>query len=181
YGQFKAAHADSPYWKILGNLGLCAMQLERYGEAIEAFSGYLEGGGTELSAEDRAQFQRDLETLKASVATAVLEGPAGTEIEDTRRSNEGRDIRNYYVIPESGTLTIGVRPGRHEFAATSEHSKLGLWSTRIEAQTSVEHTFSSRPAEPDPMQEAEPVKKDSSTRIPAYAALGVGAVGLGLG
>src|SRR6266481_4578482 len=35
YREFKAAYAASPSYKILGNLGLCAMKLERDGEAIE--------------------------------------------------------------------------------------------------------------------------------------------------
>ena len=33
--EFRAAYADSPSWKILSNLGLSAMKLERNGEAIE--------------------------------------------------------------------------------------------------------------------------------------------------
>src|SRR6185436_89604 len=41
YREFKAAYAASPNYKILGNLGLCAMKLERDGEAIESYSSYL--------------------------------------------------------------------------------------------------------------------------------------------
>ncbi len=37
YREFKAAYAESPSWKILGNLGLASMKLERDGEAIEAY------------------------------------------------------------------------------------------------------------------------------------------------
>src|SRR4051812_8414633 len=36
YREFKAAYAASPSYKILGNLGLCAMKLERDEEAIAA-------------------------------------------------------------------------------------------------------------------------------------------------
>src|SRR3954470_8183257 len=53
YREFKAAYADSPSWKILGNLGIVAHELERDGEAIEAFEAYLERGGKELPADDR--------------------------------------------------------------------------------------------------------------------------------
>ncbi|HYJ09195.1 MAG TPA: hypothetical protein VEX18_09295, partial [Polyangiaceae bacterium] len=36
YREFQAAYADSPSWKICGNLGITAMKLERDGEAIDA-------------------------------------------------------------------------------------------------------------------------------------------------
>src|SRR5262245_18752054 len=48
YREFKTAYADSPSWKILGNLGLAAMKLERDGEAIEAYQKYLSEGGTQV-------------------------------------------------------------------------------------------------------------------------------------
>jgi len=41
YAAFKAAYQASPSWKILGNLGLCALKLERNSEAIEAYQRYL--------------------------------------------------------------------------------------------------------------------------------------------
>src|SRR4051812_18719060 len=44
YREFKAAYAASPSYKILGNLGLCAMKLERDEEAIDAYERYLKEG-----------------------------------------------------------------------------------------------------------------------------------------
>src|SRR5262245_33989950 len=44
YREFKAAYAASPSYKILGNLGLCAMKLERDEEAIAAYERYLKEG-----------------------------------------------------------------------------------------------------------------------------------------
>src|SRR5579885_3303968 len=44
YREFKAAYAASPSYKILGNLGLCAMKLERDEEAIVAYEKYLKEG-----------------------------------------------------------------------------------------------------------------------------------------
>src|SRR5687767_2361394 len=35
YREFKTAYAATPSWKILGNLGICAMKLERDSEAID--------------------------------------------------------------------------------------------------------------------------------------------------
>ena len=41
YREFKAAYAAAASYKILGNLGLCALKLERDGEAIDAYEEYL--------------------------------------------------------------------------------------------------------------------------------------------
>ena len=65
YREFKAAYSASPSWKILGNLGISAMKLERDGEAIDAYKKYLSEGGKQVDADERAQFQRDLATLEA--------------------------------------------------------------------------------------------------------------------
>ena len=50
YGEFKVAYEASPSWKILGNLGIAAMKLERDGEAIDAFSRYLAEGKKDIDA-----------------------------------------------------------------------------------------------------------------------------------
>src|SRR5688500_2081025 len=73
YREFTAAYRASPSWKILGNLGIAAMKLERDGEAISAFEKYLSGGASALAPEEREQFQRDLNTLKAGVVRITLE------------------------------------------------------------------------------------------------------------
>ncbi|HMA94301.1 MAG TPA: hypothetical protein VKP30_16530, partial [Polyangiaceae bacterium] len=41
FKEFRAAYTLSQNWKILNNIGLCALNLERDGEAIEAYKDYL--------------------------------------------------------------------------------------------------------------------------------------------
>ncbi len=65
--EFKAAYALSPSYKILGNLGLCAMQIERDEEAIHAYEAFLREGGPEVTSGERMQIERDLLTLKAGI------------------------------------------------------------------------------------------------------------------
>src|SRR5215475_8192222 len=66
YREFKAAYAASPSAKILGNLGLCAMKLERDGEAIEAYSSYLaHAADVDLDPVEAKQVGTDLQTLKS--------------------------------------------------------------------------------------------------------------------
>ena len=67
YHAFKRAYALSRNVKILGNIGFCAMHLERDGEAIEAYSTYLRET-PDIDERERAQIQRDLATLSSTIA-----------------------------------------------------------------------------------------------------------------
>ncbi|MGC4068579.1 MAG: hypothetical protein QM784_28800 [Polyangiaceae bacterium] len=56
YREFKRAYAESPTYKILTNIGLCALNLERDGEAIEAYEGFL----AQAKTDDIPKDKRDL-------------------------------------------------------------------------------------------------------------------------
>jgi len=199
YQQFKAAYAESPSWKILGNLGYTAMKLERDGEAIEAFRAYLEQGGKELTKAERAQFQSDLDTLSATASVVTIRGlPASARLTDVRSPNTGADIKNHYDVPEGGTLVLRVRPGVHRFSAqwggqppqtqeleTSAGGAHGVTFEEAQPEAPPPPPVQPEPVAPPP----EPAPVSMSTRddgffqspLPAYISLGVGAVGVGLG
>ncbi len=142
YQQFKAAYAESPSWKILSNLGLAAMMLEKDGEAIDAFEKSLAEGGDQLSEAEREQTQRDLETLKASAVTVTITTASqGVKIKDERVTNRGDRILNQYEVPADGALVIRVRPGNHKITAQlAEHEDL-TWEFMATAASGEEHTF----------------------------------------
>ena len=126
--EFRTAYADSPSWKILGNLGICAMKLERDGEAIEAFETYLREGGNDIEEADREQFQRDLETLTAGVtwiSISVL--PRDARIVDRRIPVAGRSTENRYSLSD-GSKRIGVHAGQHEITASLKGYESQTWS-----------------------------------------------------
>jgi hypothetical protein len=197
YQQFKAAYAESPSWKILGNLGVSAMKLERDGEAIQAFQGYLEQSGKELSKAERAQFQSDLDTLTATTATVTIQGlPAGTRVTDVRSPNQGSDIKNYYEVPGSEPLVLRVRPGAHRFTAQWGDQQAQTHELETSSRQAHEVKFEAvqpKPVQPEPVlaptpASTAPAPSDSSSNqgffqspLPAYISLGVGAVGVGLG
>ena len=58
YPEFLAAYQASPSWKILGNLGLAAMKLERDGEAVDAYSKYLAEGANDLDPSEKEQISQ---------------------------------------------------------------------------------------------------------------------------
>jgi len=113
YREFKAAYAASPSYKILGNLGLCAMKLERDGEAIEAYTNYL-SHAAELDPAEAKQVGIDLQTLKTGVVKLTITvAPAGSILNDVRVPIRGERVVNQYR-PLTGRLTLGLRPGHHQ-------------------------------------------------------------------
>jgi hypothetical protein len=201
YEEFKAAYADSSSWQVLGNLGMVAQELERYGEAIDAYRGYLEGGSKKLKAKERKQFQRDLSLLEADVATLKLEAaPDGAWIVDERVPEMGTPVVNRYG-PLSGEVELRVRPGHHLVHAELSGYTAETWEVNAAASSTKVHRFAleeiSRASErrdPEtvpqaPPEPAAPVIEDhradssgvSGLRVTSYVALGLGAVGLGVG
>ncbi|MEO8178015.1 MAG: hypothetical protein ABI895_04190 [Deltaproteobacteria bacterium] len=199
YVEFKAAYADSPSWQVLGNLGMVAQELERYGEAVDAYRGYLQGGGKKLSSRERKQFQRDLLLVESDLATLTLHtNPDGAWIVDERIPDTGPPVVNRYG-PLSGTLELRVRPGHHRIHAELSGYSGDTWEINQGAKTSAAHHFELRatrvptaeaaPQPPPGPQRDEPASEDPADRVRAtnglrlasYAALGVGTAGVGAG
>lgn len=141
YAQFKAAYAESPSWKILNNFGITAMKLEKDGEAIDAFRGYLERGGDQITDEERAQTTRDLETLEASVVTVSIKTePGGVKIVDERVTNQAGNVVNHYAV-DGSEIQLRIRPGNHKITAKLSGYEDGVWEFNAPASSSHEHTF----------------------------------------
>jgi len=141
YREFKTAYAASPSYKILGNLGLCAMKIERDQEAIDAYEKYLKEAGPELSQPERDQAQRDLLTLKSGVVTVTLSSdPPGASIEDVRTPIEGNDIKNAYG-QATAPLTLGLRRGHHVITARLEGYIDQRWEFEASGTTLPPHVF----------------------------------------
>jgi hypothetical protein len=149
YREFRTAYAESPSWKILGNLGIAAMKLERDGEAIEAFKKYLAEGGDNIATEERRQFERDLQTLEASIVQIkVSSNPPGASIVDERIPVRGEPSVNRYG-PLDGELVIGVRPGHHRVTAKLTGYEDSLWEFDARPAESQTHVFElQKPAAP---------------------------------
>src|SRR4051812_17202184 len=140
YRQFRTAYDLSGSAKILGNMGFCAMRLERDGEAIDAYSRYLREV-TDIDAEERAQIVRDLQTLTVGVTRLTLEmnAPAGM-ILDERVPVRGARVTNAYG-PVNGKLEIGVRPGHHVFTAKAAGRDDAVWEVEAYAGAREHHAF----------------------------------------
>jgi hypothetical protein len=176
YREFKSAYAASPSYKILGNLGLCAMKIERDSEAIQAYQRYLKEAGTDVTNEQRAQVQRDLLTLRAGVLeVTVSSDPPGASIVDSRTPVEGPDVRNSYGSILTPT-TLGLRHGHHVITARLQGYLDQQWEFDATESTAPPHTFTmTRPTVAD-----RPTIRERPVPTGAYVAGGA-TIALALG
>lgn len=142
YREFRAAYAASPSYKILGNLALCAMKIERDQEAIDAYEKYLAQAGAELAPPEREQIQRDLLTLKAGVVqVSVSSSPPGATITDVRTPVQGPDVRNSYGQADA-PIVLGLRRGHHVITAKLPGYLDAQWEFEASGATLPPHVFS---------------------------------------
>ena len=139
YGAFKLAYAASPSSKILGNNGLCAMKLERDGEAIEAYSRYL-GEVPDVDPKERAQISQDLEVLKGSAVSVRLTfEPAEATLTDERVPVRGERVTNRYPV-SGGRLELAVRAGHHVFTARQPGYQDSSWELDLSPSSPFERS-----------------------------------------
>src|SRR4051812_35524671 len=126
YREFQKAYEISASPKILGNLGFCAMRLERDGEAIDAYSRYLREVPN-IDADERTQIVRDLQTLTVGVARLTIQtDKPGVRLIDVRTPTRGERVTNVYG-PVDGKIDIGVRPGHHLITAKLADHEDATW------------------------------------------------------
>jgi hypothetical protein len=189
--QFKKAFDLTGNWKVLGNLGLCSLKLERDGEAAEAYEKYLASGGKEVDPAERTQVERDLAALKAQLVHVHVElpEPSGT-IVDQREGSRGDTIGNDYRVT-GVSMDLGLHPGHHVLKARLSRGE-AKWEVDLDPGGNVSHRFEqsqlAAPAAPAQVPTAPSVSGAASAEEPkqdskvlAYVAGGVGVVGIGIG
>jgi len=156
YEAFKEAYDLSGSVNLLGNLGLCAMKLERDGEALPAFQRYLKDG-TGIGRRERKQTESDVEVLQARVATVVLSQlPRGAEILDERSPRNGVPIINRYGPFDDGRIELTIHSGRHRFTVLEAEKPIWTHSLVIAAGERVERAMvAPEPTAPAPVPESD--------------------------
>jgi len=170
--QFKKAYLLLGSWKILGNMGLCALKVERDGEAIEAYEKYLAGGGKEIDPDERAQVERDLAALKAQVVKVHLDFPsAPVRISDNRTTTQGGHVVNDYEA--AGTsVDLAIHPGHHTITASSTGAP--PWDVILNPGGTGSHRFIAPAARSEG-------SNASGRRTAGFLVGGAGVVGLAVG
>ncbi|HVY25292.1 MAG TPA: hypothetical protein VHB79_02020 [Polyangiaceae bacterium] len=194
YYQFKLAWEKSKSWKVLSNWGLCALKLERDGEAIWAYTEYLKQ--KDIDPDERKDLERDLLLLNGNAASVTLTSDvAALEVVDARA---GSSVPPQSYRLDGGKLALRLRAGSHTITATSQ-GKSQRWEVTLSPGRTDEHRFefgaaapapAPAPAAPAPVQlspsNAPPPSDSGSSsgggvRVAGFAVAGAGVVGLGLG
>jgi hypothetical protein len=172
YREFQKAYEISASPKILGNLGFCAMRLERDGEAIEAYSRYLRDV-PDIDADERAQIVRDLQTLTVGVARLTIQtDKPGVRILDVRTPTRGERITNIYG-PVDGKIDIGVRPGHHVITAKLADHEDATWEVDAFAASRDRYAFTMRPRVL-PVSGPPPGAEGRGTNVGPWIVMGIG-------
>lgn len=194
YYQFKLAWEKSKSWKVLSNWGLCALKLERDGEAIWAYTEYLKQ--KDIDPDERKELERDLLLLNGNAASVTLASDvADLEIVDARA---GSSVPPQSYRLEGGKLALRLRAGSHTLTASSQGKSL-RWEVTLSPGRTDEHRFdftatqpapaaaapaAAAPAAPPPASPALQPGTGSSggtLRTVGYVVAGVGVLGLGGG
>ncbi|HVJ15254.1 MAG TPA: hypothetical protein VM686_07430 [Polyangiaceae bacterium] len=138
YYQFKLAYEKSNSWKVLGNLGLCSMKLERDGEAIEYYTKYLAQGGNDIDQEERQALQRELMLMTGNVVEVTITTPLpDLEVTDSRVGSSA-PTQSYRIT--NGSTVLKLRAGTHVMTATS-NGKTQRWEAVLAPGRPQSHAF----------------------------------------
>jgi hypothetical protein len=177
YGEFKRAYELSHSPKVLGNLGLCALMLERDGEAIDAYKRYL-AQVPDIEAQERTQIDRDLQALTASAVTVTIRiNVPSASITDSRLPIRGVTVTNLYDATFPTTVLM-IRPGHHVIRLRVAGKDLSEWDVNPQAGQRTSHDFLVQPNE-SANGTMPPANKAS--RAAPIVVMGVGAAALAVG
>jgi len=171
YTEFKVAYALSKSPKVLGNLALCAMKLERDGEAIDAYKRYVMEV-SDIDDDERRQVNSDIAMLTASAVrvTVTVDSPQ-TRFIDTRIPVRGAPITNVYG-PVDDKLEIVMRVGHHRLQAKSGSAD-AEWEFDATGDTQMTHDFHLQSA-PAPGVD-RPVEGTSRSKTAPIVTMSIGA------
>jgi hypothetical protein len=181
YAEFKKAYEVSKSPRVLGNVALCAMMLERDGEAIEAYTRYLKEV-PDVERDEQEQNTRDLETLVAGAAhvKVAIDPRAGARsgpltVYDTRTPVRGAPVANVYG-PFNGSTELVIRPGRHVLFVKVGGAESEKWEvdTAPGARSSHEFRIEDTRSRVEKVSAPEP----SPSRVGPVALIGVGGAAL---
>jgi hypothetical protein len=178
--EFKAARADYPAsWRVVGNIGTCLMNLERDGEAIEAYDHYLTAGGKQIDAKERREVEDVLGPLRKNlVRLTITTDPAAPTLTDWRALEHGGTMENEYKSLR-GTFVLGLHPGRHTIKINLAGHRPAIWEVDLKPGATLSHDMRLEPEAPGagtpsteakaPASAAEPTPSAAPSAAPAPA------------
>lgn len=151
YRQFLLAYQKSGQsWKVLGNLGLCALKLERDGEALDYYQKYLNEGGAEVDPSERTSIERELLLIQGNMAHLELNSKyPGTRLSVARKGSAApTQTYDLGITPKQ----LGFRAGELVLTASAQGKQV-TWTIVLEPGQTETYSFAFEPsaaAEPTP-------------------------------
>jgi len=140
YREFSKAYELSGSLNALKGMGVCALELERDGEAIEYLTKFL-AGKKELAGEEKAQVEADIAALNSAVAWITLSANQdGVKLTDVRTPTKGFPIRNRYEVG-TAPVRLGIHPGSHSFEARTASGETQSWNIDVSNGSTLDHAF----------------------------------------
>lgn len=131
YREFKKAFELSGSAKAVRAMGVCALELERDGDAIQHLEKFLELKDEKIPAADVAQAEADLKALRSAVAWVTFSSDrSSVRVTDVRTPSKGYPVTNRYAA-SAAERTIGVHPGLHVFTASSDGAPDLVWKVEV--------------------------------------------------
>lgn len=139
YYQFKLAYEKSNSWKVLGNLGLCALKLERDGEALQFYTEYLKGGGNDIDPDERATLDREMLLINGN--TAIVDVSASVPDVDLTDVRAGSAVPPQSYEIQGDILSLRLRAGSHTLSATAPDGKTLTWQVTLQPGKKLAYRF----------------------------------------
>jgi hypothetical protein len=139
YYQFKLAFDKSKSWKVLGNLGLCALKLERDGEALQFYTEYLKGGGNDIDPDERAALEREMLLINGN--TAIVDISASIPDVDLTDVRAGSAVPPQSYKVQGDMLSLRLRAGSHTLTATAPDGKSLNWQVTLQPGKKIAYRF----------------------------------------
>ncbi|CAN5923036.1 hypothetical protein BH11MYX4_BH11MYX4_46470 [soil metagenome] len=179
--EFKRAYAIGPSFRILFNIGQAQLEVLDYAAAMDTFTRYLKGGGTEIPADKRAEVEDILTRCRERIAEVTVHATqprAEIFVDDV---SVGRE-------PLAGPLLVSA--GRHRLSAVVDGFPIAVRIIEVAGgdHPSVELAFVTPMAvvRPPAREESRPIGPaapphlaPSPSRVPFWISLGLtGAFGV---
>lgn len=192
YYQFQLALEKSGgSWKVRGNLGFCALKLERDGEALEHYGEYLKEGGDAVDPDERNDIVSELLLLQGNLATVTVTSSDPAAQITVERSGSVAPVQPYAL--KEGKAKLGLRAGAFTITAKSG-ADTREWKQVLTPGQKAEFHFDFEAVEPapapaptseNPTQDNSGVaplpKRSNPLRLAGYGAASVGVLALGGG
>jgi hypothetical protein len=129
---FEAAYALAPAPDVLLNIGMCQRLVGRPADAVNSLRRYLSAMGTEVSAEESASIQQQVDELIPTLGqVALVVSEPGT-----RLFIDGQPLG---IAPLG--WTVAVQPGEHQVEARADGFEPSVESVRVAAGQTVTLTL----------------------------------------